>query len=146
MPCCCASNVKAAYVIGIILAVLYALGIIFSFKKLNNGITFESTFDIIISTFDIIIGFLGLVSASILAYGAHTRNSKAMIIYMVSAVLIIILFIFVTMVNTFIGDDNLSKIVEEACKGQENDLRIYGPSLKNKSIKKSNGNFTYYII
>ena len=141
MPCCCASNVKAAYVIGIILAVLYALGIIFSFKKLNNGITFESTFDII-------IGFLGLVSASILAYGAHTRNSKAMIIYMVSAVLIIILFIFVTvhaMVNTFIGDDNLSKIVEEACKGQENYLRIYGPSLKNKSIKKSNGNFTYYI-
>ena len=34
---------------------------------------------------------LGLVTASILAYGAHTRNSSAMLIYMGGAILIIIL-------------------------------------------------------
>ena len=117
MPCCCASNVKAAFVIGIILAVIYTLDIVFSFYK---GITFESTFDIITSTFDIITGFLGLVSALILAYGAHTRDSKAMIIYMVSAVFLILLSIVVTVLTMVNNDENLSKLMEEACKGQEN--------------------------
>jgi hypothetical protein len=87
MPCCCASNIKAAFVIGIILTVLYALefgyNIIMSFSK---GITFESTFEMT-------IGFLGLVSASILAFGAHTRNRKAMLIYIGLAIIIIILSI-----------------------------------------------------
>ena len=36
------------------------------------------------------------MSASILAYGAHTRNAKAMLIYIGSAILIIILFIVET--------------------------------------------------
>ena len=79
MPCCCASNIKAAFVIGIVLAVLYTLQIAILFYDTN--------------IFGIITGFLGLVSASILAYGAHTRNAKAMLIYIGSAILIIILFI-----------------------------------------------------
>ena len=92
MPCCCASNIKAALVIGIVLAVLYALNVAISFYATN--------------IFSIITGVLGLVSASILAYGAHTRNAKAMLIYIGSAILIIILFI----VETVLG------IVEvEAC-------------------------------
>merc|ERR1711971_234568 len=92
MPCCCASNIKAAFVIGIVLAVLYALNVAISFYGTN--------------IFSIITGVLGLVTASILAYGAHTRNAKAMLIYIGSAILIIILFI----VETVLG------IVEvEAC-------------------------------
>jgi len=77
MPCCCASNIKAAKIIGIILAVLYALNAIFSITMVD--------------TFEIITCCLGLVSASILAFGAHTRNSRAMLIYMGGAILIIIL-------------------------------------------------------
>ena len=62
---------------GIILAVLYALNAIFSITTVD--------------TFEIITCCLGLVSASILAFGAHTRNSRAMLIYMGGAILIIIL-------------------------------------------------------
>ena len=82
MTCCCTSNVKAAFVNSVLLAVLYTLKIIGSYY-----------FWI---TFGIITGFLDLVSASILAYGAHTRDSKAMQIYKVSAILMIILFIVET--------------------------------------------------
>jgi hypothetical protein len=85
MPCCCASNIKAAFVIGIVLAVL---------NILNIAISFYDT-----KIFSIITGFLGLVSASILAYGAHTRNAKAMLIYIGSAILIIILFIVETVLD-----------------------------------------------
>jgi len=85
MPCCCASNIKAAFVIGIVLAVLYALNVAISFYGTN--------------IFSIITGVLGLVTASILAYGAHTRNAKAMLIYIGSAILIIILFIIETVLG-----------------------------------------------
>ena len=85
MPCCCASNIKAAFVIGIVLAVLYALNVAISFYVTN--------------IFSIITGVLGLVTASILAYGAHTRNAKAMLIYIGSAILIIILFIVETVLQ-----------------------------------------------
>merc|ERR1711971_168031 len=85
MPCCCASNIKAAFVIGIVLAVLYALNVAISFYGTN--------------IFSIITGVLGLVTASILAYGAHTRNAKAVLIYIGSAILIIILFIVETVLQ-----------------------------------------------
>ena len=100
MPCCCASNIKAAFVIGIVLAVLYTLSIAISFH--------------ITKIFSIITGFLGLVSASILAYGAHTRNSKAMLIYTGSAILIIILTIIGVVHGIISGDNNLSKEVFKA--------------------------------
>ena len=90
--CCCASNIKAAFVIGIVLAVLYTLNIAISFY---NGI--------VDGIFSIFTGFLGLVSASILAYGAHTRNAKAMLIYIGSAILIIILFIVETVLGIMQG-------------------------------------------
>ena len=100
MPCCCASHIKAAFVIGIVLAVLYTLSIAISFYDTN--------------IFSIITGFLGLVSASILAYGAHTRNAKAMLIYIGSAILIIISFIIQTMtlpVLIAVGADGAVAIV-----------------------------------
>ena len=100
MPCCCASHIKAAFVIGIVLAVLYTLNIAISI--------YDTHF------FGIITGFLGLVSASILAYGAHTRNAKAMLIYIGSAILIIISFIIQTMtlpVLIAVGADGAVAIV-----------------------------------
>ena len=79
MPCCCATNIKAALVIGSVLAVLYVLDILYLFKYGN--------------IFSIVSGFLGLASALILAYGGFTRNSKAMQIYIYSTIFLIILFI-----------------------------------------------------
>ena len=83
MPCCCSSNIKAAKILGIILAVLYGLGIVYDFTRpLTKG-----------NIFSIVSGFLGLASALILAYGGFTRNSKAMQIYIYSTIFLIILFI-----------------------------------------------------
>ena len=101
MPCCCASNIKAAFVIGINLAVLYALDILFLFKYGN--------------IFSIVTGFLGMASKLILAYGAHTRNSKAMLIYIGSTIIMIILFIVGTIIGVVgASPDNLSKLQEQA--------------------------------
>ena len=86
MPCCCASNIKAAKILGIILAVIYGLGIVWDFRKISKGISNEVIFSLI-------TGFLGLASTSILAYGGFTRNSKAMQIYIYSTIFMIILFI-----------------------------------------------------
>ena len=83
MPCCCSSNIKAAKILGIILAVLYGLGIVYDFTKpLTKG-----------NIFSIVSGFLGMASALILAYGGFFRNSKAMQIYIYSTIFLIILFI-----------------------------------------------------
>ena len=67
--------------------------------------------------FKIIPGFVGLVSALVLVFGAHTRNSKAMLIYMGSAILVIILSIVGTVIGivNFSGA-NLSKFAKEFCK------------------------------
>ena len=108
MPYCCASNVKAAFVIGVILAVSFSIDTIYYFT--------------IGDIFHIISGFVGLMSASVLVYGAHTRNSKAMLIYMGSAILVIILSIVGAVIGIvkFFGEapgaQNLSKIKKEACK------------------------------
>merc|ERR1739848_160407 len=83
MPCCCASNIKAAKILGIILAVLYGLGVVYDFTKpLTKG-----------DIFSIVSGLLGVASALILAYGGFTRNSKAMQIYIYSTIFLILLFI-----------------------------------------------------
>merc|ERR1712076_28954 len=62
------------------------LGIVGDFTKISKGISNEVIFSLI-------TGFLGLASASILAYGGFTRNSKAMQIYIYSTIFMIILFI-----------------------------------------------------
>jgi len=103
MPCCCVSNIKAAFVIGIILAVFYALQIISLFK---DG-----------ETFYIITGFLGLVSALILAYGAHTRNRKAMLIYIGSAILKITLFMVLALLEVVkIFNADFEEKIKEICR------------------------------
>jgi len=68
MPCCCATNVKAAFVLGIVLAVLSLLGC----GNGNNGI---------------INGIIGGIIHCVLIFGAHTRNSTAILVWMVLAIL-----------------------------------------------------------
>ena len=114
MPCCCSSNIKAAKILGIILAVLYGLGIVYDFTK-------PLTKD---NIFSMVTGFLGVASASILAYGAFTRNSKAMKIYIGSTIVMIILFIsgaiwrVVEFFNALNSDETANtkeELINEAC-------------------------------
>ena len=134
MPCCCATNIKAAFVIGNVLAVLYVLDILYLFKYGN--------------IFSIVTGFLGLASTSILTYGAHTHNSKAMLIYIGSTIIMIILFIVGTIIGvieSFIADYNLSKLQEQAnqkaCnqyRGTSNHQIVIFPSLSTLTDKVQN--------
>jgi len=68
MPCCCATNVKAAFVLGIVLAVLSLIGC-------GNGLN------------GIINGIIGVIIHCVLIFGAHTRNSTAILVWMVLAIL-----------------------------------------------------------
>lgn len=68
MPCCCATNVKAAFVLGIVLAVLSLIGC----GNGSNGI---------------INGIIGVIIHCVLIFGAHTRNSTAILVWMVLAIL-----------------------------------------------------------
>merc|ERR1712086_151287 len=114
MPCCCASNIKAAKILGIILAVLYGLGIVYDFTKpLTKG-----------DIFSIVTGFLSVASASILAYGGFTRNSKAMQIYIYSTIFMIILIIagaswgvveFLNVLNSDKIANAKEELIKEAC-------------------------------
>ena len=73
-------------------------------------------------TFHIIIGFLALASASILTYGAHTHNGKAMLIYMVCRILLLINFIveialgIVEDLLVLNNKDKISKLKKKACE------------------------------
>ena len=68
MPCCCATNVKAAFVLGIVLAVLSLIGC----GNGSNGI---------------INAIIGVIIHCVLIFGAHTRNSAAILVWMVLAIL-----------------------------------------------------------
>jgi hypothetical protein len=126
MPTLYASNIKAAFILGIILAVLSLVDIILlvsSGTLYKNPKIFPWTLaGYGVSTFEIITGVLVIVSALILIYGAYTRNSKAMQIYMGSAILAIILMIVATVlmikvfcvVNEFNND--MFKELKKACK------------------------------
>ena len=118
MPCCCSSNIKAAKILGIILAVLYGLGIVYDFTKpLTYG-----------NIFSIVSGCLGVASALILAYGGFTRNSKAMQIYIYSTIFLIILFIAgaiwaVVIVFNVINSDEIANAKEELINETCNEYR-----------------------
>jgi hypothetical protein len=68
MPCCCATNVKAAFVLGIVLAVLSLIGCFNGSRGIINGI-------------------IGVIIHCVLIFGAHTRNSTAILVWMVLAIL-----------------------------------------------------------
>ena len=68
MPCCCATNVKAAFVLGIILAALSFIGCFNGRDGIINGI-------------------IGVIIHCVLVFGAHTFNSTAILVWMVLAIL-----------------------------------------------------------
>ena len=69
MPCCCATNVKAAFVLGIVLAVLSFLGCAGKMQGMIAG------------------GLISGLIHCILVLGAHNRNSTAILVWMVLAIL-----------------------------------------------------------
>ena len=76
MPCCCETNVKAAYVIGIIFAILSVV--------LCFGVGFG--FDLLLSVPILLIFLASLV----LIFGGYKRNSTAILIWMVFAIILLI--------------------------------------------------------
>ena len=68
MPCCCATNVKAAFVLGIVLAVLSLIGCFNGRDGIINGI-------------------IAAIIHCILIFGAHTRNRTAILVWMVLTIL-----------------------------------------------------------
>ena len=83
------SNIKTALIIGIILAVFHFLGLLVGLSQ-NTLVTLYYT---ILYYFDIVANLLGMVSAYILIYGAYKRNSTALMVYMVSTIVMIILLV-----------------------------------------------------
>ena len=73
-PCCCESNVKAAFVLGIIFIVLCILN---CFNQNEDGEYL----------YNIIGGIVGALINGLLVYGAHTRNSTAILVWMVLAII-----------------------------------------------------------
>ena len=76
MPCCCAKNVKAAFVLGIVLAVLNFLSCL--------PFCFAQNTEILVG---ISIGVIGVMTHCILIFGAHKRHSIAILVWMVLAIL-----------------------------------------------------------
>merc|ERR1711979_60762 len=73
-PCCCESNVKAAFVLGVFFVVLSLLNCL---GQDENGGRLQN----------IISGLVGAVIAGTLVYGAKTRNRLAILIWIVLAVI-----------------------------------------------------------
>ena len=69
MPCCCATNVEAAFILGFVLAVLSGL----------------SCFNMVAGA--IVNGIIGAVIHCILIFGAHTRNKTEILVWMILAIL-----------------------------------------------------------
>ena len=74
MPCCCAKNVEAAFVLGIVLAVLNFLSCL--------PFCFAQNTEILVG---ISIGVIGVMTHCILIFGAHKRHSIAILVWMVLA-------------------------------------------------------------
>ena len=73
-PCCCESNVKAAKVLGIIFIVICILN---CFNENEDGEHF----------YNIIGGIVGVLIDGLLVYGAHARNSTAILVWIVLAII-----------------------------------------------------------
>ena len=72
MPCCFSTNVQAAFVLGIIGVVLNLVSCCFAIVTGEGKIGF---------------GILGALISAILVYGAHVRNHKAILIWMILDIL-----------------------------------------------------------
>ena len=84
MCCCCATNVKAAFVLGIVLAVLSFLGCAGEMQGVIAG------------------GIISGLIHCILVFGAHTRNSTAILVWMVLAILSCIGYVILTVIGVIV--------------------------------------------
>ena len=75
MPCCCESNVKAAFILGIVFVTLSILGC------LQGDLQ------------SIIAGIVGALINGILVFGAHKRNSTAILVWIILAIIQCIVFV-----------------------------------------------------
>ena len=75
MCCCCAKNIDAAFILGIVLA---ALSLMIFFNGSTNVMDYHKW---------IINGIIGVMINCILIFGAYTRNSKALLVWIVLAIL-----------------------------------------------------------
>ena len=73
MPCCCKTNVQAAFVLGIIGIVLSLASCLYEIYHFSGG--------------GIFLGIVGALISAILVYGAHVRNHKAILIWMILDIL-----------------------------------------------------------
>merc|ERR1711988_1881933 len=71
-PCCCSSNIQAAKVLGIIFVVLSLLSCVS-----GNGGWLQF----------IISGIIGALINALLVYGAHTRSSQAILVWIILAII-----------------------------------------------------------
>ena len=71
--CCCKSNVKAAYVLGIIFVILCILNCLMFFNDEN--------------LYNIIGGIVGALMNGILVYGAYARSSTAILVWIILAII-----------------------------------------------------------
>ena len=78
MPCCCETNVKASYVIGIVIAILSVV--------LCFGVGVGFGFNLLLSVPILLIFLASLVQI----YGGYKRNSTAILIWMVFAIILLI--------------------------------------------------------
>jgi len=83
MPCCCATYVKAAFVLGIVLAILSLVGC----GNGSNGI---------------INAIISVIIHCVLIFGAHTRNSTAILVWMVLAILSCIAYAILTILGVLV--------------------------------------------
>ena len=80
MPCCCATNVKAAFVLGIVLAAQYVL-------ILGLAILILLYHPVEGTKIGIISGVIGVLIQCILIFGAHKRHRTAILVWMVLTIL-----------------------------------------------------------
>ena len=87
MPCCCATNVKAAFVLGIVLAVLSLIGCVA--VVMHQMELFVCLVPNLLCPQALLKwnGIIGVIIHCVLIFGAHTRNSTAILVWMVLAIL-----------------------------------------------------------
>jgi len=100
-PCCCSTNVQAAKVLGIIFAVLSILSCFGDFPD----------------TTKIISGIVWTLISGVLIYGAHTRNSTAILVWMILAaieciwVIVIAIFAIIGLIGGGAGGGAIFAII-----------------------------------
>ena len=137
MPCCCAKNVKAAFVLGIVLAVfksfLYCLPFFFVPSEDQEGTIVPG----------IIIGIIYVMINCFLIFGAHKRHSTAILVWMVLAILELCILAILAMAVVF----NLKLLmIDDGWKADSGISSFLLLSLINQGVLSMAGIVAIYIV